>query len=125
MERENLCCICSKVPKNAMKCVCKVIFCYDCYSSVNRVCPKCTKEDACQVDHDLRSHILKCKDCPEMVFTQEAYKKMHFKTCSGVKITCKACGIQGDYNFISLHLYKDHYFQILSIYAEPIYRISR
>ena len=125
MEEKYLCRICLKVPKNAVECVCKVNFCSDCYTSISLKCPVCEKENFGQCNHDLRSQILKCKNCPEMVFTQEAYKKEHSKICLGTKITCKACGIQGDYNFISLHLYKDHYFQILSIYAEPLYRMSR
>ena len=123
---ESLYCIfCKKIPNQALKCQCGNNCCHECYLSSQRKCPVCNELNLATPNHVLRQMTLQCQFCPEQIINDDKYIKYHSDRCEGNIQKCSLCSSLLVRNQIPIHLYSEHYFQILKSYAEPSYRMNR
>ena len=121
----DFCIVCKIVPNNPYKCKCQVNYCRDCYTAVNQTCVDCKFPNRAELNHELKNRILACNKCENNILNDDGFVKRHNAVCEGLSRRCNACNFLGKGQELSLHLYKEHYFQILKFVGEANFRIRR
>ena len=118
------CLYCRQPPLAAIWCeACGASYCQSCYVEKGKICLRCNQANTCAVNHNLRQFVARCEDCGRNYYTTD--QTPHNLICPNLKFNCNLCQVQTTYGQIKLHMFQNHYFEILEGYGDPVYRISR